>query len=138
MTSPTAKQIEVLKTVAAWADRFTCIRNVFVFGSFARGVQTPDDIDIAIDYTEDVHKRAAPKCYSDVNACSMDLEQALRKFVPVHIGWTGLAVFNQGYDEKAWAAIHAGKVVLRCGKAQMIWTEPKPQPARRAQSAGKL
>ena len=53
MTSPTAKQIEVLKTVAEWADRFTCIRNVFVFGSFVRGAQTPDDIDIAVDYTED-------------------------------------------------------------------------------------
>src|SRR5260221_876079 len=32
-------------------------------------------------------------------------------------------------EEKAWAAIRAGKVVHCCGKAQMIWTEPKPQPS---------
>lgn len=127
MNGPTAKQIEVLKIVAAWAVRFPCIRKAYVFGSFARGDQTPHDIDIAIEYTEDVAKRTALKCYSDVNAHSGDLEQSLSKMVSAHVGWTGLAVLRNGYDQEAWAAIHAGTVVGSCGKAQMISTRPKPR-----------
>jgi predicted nucleotidyltransferase len=127
MTGPTAKQIEVLKIVAAWADKFPCIRTVFVFGSFARGVQSPHDIDIAVDYIEDVAKRMALKCYSDVNACSTDLEQSLSRIISVRVAWTGLTVLRDGYDEKAWTAIHAGRLIQCCGKAEMIWTEPKPQ-----------
>jgi predicted nucleotidyltransferase len=127
MTGPTAKQIEVLNIVAEWADRFPCIRTVYVFGSFVRCVQTPHDIDIAVDYSEDVAKRIALKCYTDVNLSSTDLEQSLGKVVSVGVGWTGLAVLRDGYDQKAWMAIRAGKVVHCCGKAQMIWTDPKPQ-----------
>jgi predicted nucleotidyltransferase len=122
---PTAKQISVLKIVADWADRFICIRNIFVFGSFARGEQSPDDIDIAVEYTEDVFKRAAVQCYTDVNACSMDLERALSKVVPVPVGWTGLLALTDGYDGTAWAAIHEGRLIHRCRKAQMIWTKPR-------------
>jgi predicted nucleotidyltransferase len=124
MNGPTAKQIEVLKIVAAWADRFPCIRNVFVFGSFIRGVQMPQDIDIAIDYTDDVAERIATQCYIEVNTCSMDLERSLSSIVSVRVGWTGLAVLSEGYDQKAWDAIHAGKTVHCHGKAQMIWTAP--------------
>jgi predicted nucleotidyltransferase len=128
MNGPTAKQIEVLKIVAEWADRFPCIRNIYVFGSFARGLELPHDLDIAVDYSEDVAKRTALKCYSDVNTSSTDLEQSLSRIVSVGVGWTGLAVLADGYDQKAWMAIHAGKVVYCCGKAQMIWTEPRSQP----------
>jgi predicted nucleotidyltransferase len=127
MDGPTDRQIEVLKTVAAWAVRFPCIRTVYVFGSFARGDQMPHDIDIAVDYIEDVAKHTALKCYSDVNLCSTGLERSLNKIVSAQVGWTGLAVLRDGYDQKAWAAIHAGTLVAFYGKAQMIWTEPKPQ-----------
>lgn len=128
MTDLTVQQIEVLKTVALWANRFSCIRRVYIFGSFARGAPDPRDIDIAIDYTEDVIKQTALDCYTDVNAQSADLEQSLRGIVSVHVGWTGLSVLRDGYDQKAWASIHAGNLVHCCGKAQMIWTEPKPKP----------
>jgi len=126
MNSPSAKQLEVLNLVAAWADRFPCIRRIYIFGSFARGISTPNDIDIAVDYTDNV--RTELQCYSDVNARSIDLEQSVRGIVPVRVGWTGLAALRDGYDQTAWISIHAGRVVHCCGKAQMIWTEPKPQP----------
>jgi predicted nucleotidyltransferase len=123
MNGPTAKQIEVLKIVAEWANRFPCIRNIYVFGSLARGVEMPNDVDIAVAYIEDVTKTAL-RCYTDVNKCSGDLEQSLSGIVSVRVGWTGL-VLADGYDQKAWTTIHAGKVVYCCGKAQMIWTEPR-------------
>jgi predicted nucleotidyltransferase len=126
ITHLTAKQIEVLKIAAAWADEFPCIRTVYIFGSFVRGVLTPHDIDIAVDYIEDVVKRTALQCYSDVNSHSADLEQSLSRVLSVHVGWTGLSVLRDGYDHKAWAAIHAGKVVHCDRKAKLIWTEPKP------------
>ncbi len=126
MYEPTAKQTEVLKIVAAWADRFPCIRKIYVFGSFARGAEMADDIDVAVDYIEDVAKRVALQCYSDVNQGSTDLEQSLSRVVSNRVGWTGLAVLRDGYDHKAWTAIHAGRVLYCCGKAQMIWTDPKP------------
>ena len=129
MNGITAKQREVLKTLAAWADQFPCIRGVYVFGSFARGVEMPDDIDIAIDYSE-LGNRVAVACYSAVNASSEDLEHSLSKIVPVHVAWTGLAVLSEGYDQTAWAAIQSGRVVQCCGKAQMIWTDPKPSQPR--------
>jgi predicted nucleotidyltransferase len=123
--SPTAKQLEVLRIAADWADQFACVRSIFIFGSFARGAESPDDIDIAVEYTEDVFDRAAIQCYTDANARSMELEEALGKVLPVHVGWTGLAALKDGYDETAWAAIRKGKPIHRCRKAQMIWTEPK-------------
>jgi len=115
MHSPTVKQIEVLKTVAEWADRFPCIRKIYVFGSFARGVEMPDDVDIAVDYIEDVTKTAL-RCYTDVNVCSGDLEQSLSGIVSVRVGWTGL-VLADGYDQKAWMGDSCGKggLLLREG-----------------------
>ena len=122
MSEPTARQIEVLKIVAEWAQRFSCIQTVYVFGSFARGVQKPSDIDIAVGYVEDVAKRPMLECYSNVNACSAELEQSLSKVVSAPVGWTGL-VIAQGYDQTAWAAIRAGRMLRCCGKAQLIWTD---------------
>ncbi len=127
MNVPTAKQTEVLQIAAAWANKFPCVRNLYIFGSFARGAPAPSDIDIAIDYVDDVRKRLAAQCYTDVNRASMELEQSLYRILLVPIGWTGLAVFSEGYDEKAWAAIREGRLVQSCGKAQMIWTKPKPK-----------
>jgi hypothetical protein len=69
----------------------------------------------------------ALKCYSDVNACSTDLEQSSSRIISVRVAWTGLTVLRDGYDEKAWTAIHAGRLIQCCRKAEMIWTEPKPQ-----------
>jgi predicted nucleotidyltransferase len=127
MNEPTAKQIEVLKIAAAWANKFPCVRTLYFFGSWARGAPAPSDIDIAIEYVDDVRKRLALRCYTDVNVSSAELELSLRTILPVRVGWTGLAVLSEGYDEKAWAAIRAGRLVHSCGKAQIIWTEPKAQ-----------
>lgn len=128
MNEPTAKQIEVLQTAAAWANKFRCVRTLYIFGSFARGAPAPNDIDIAIDYVDEVRKRLAARCYTDVNKASMELEQSLHTILSIPIGWTGLAVLSEGYDEKAWAAIREGSLVQSCGKAQMIWTEPRSKP----------
>ena len=119
------QQIQVLKTVAEWGDRFTCIRKIHVFGSFARGEQF-SDIDIAVQYTS---KDPPLECYTAVNTCSGELEEALSKVVPASIGWTNIAVKHphQGYDHKAWDAINSGKVIQCCKKAQLVWTKPKPK-----------
>jgi predicted nucleotidyltransferase len=132
MNGPTAKQIEVLKIVAEWANRFPCIRNIYVFGSFARGVEIPHDIDIAVDYSEDVTKRTALKCYTDVNAASTDLEQSLSRTVQVRVGWTGLSVLRDGYDKKAWAAIRSGEVRHCCGKVGVFAEFEHEKPTMRA------
>jgi predicted nucleotidyltransferase len=124
----TNTQIEVLQAVAEWANRFPCIRVVYVFGSFARGHHAPNDLDIAVEFTEDVVRRTAVECYTDVNLGSTDLERALAKILSVSVGWTGLTVLRDGYDHRAWAAIRAGRLLQCSGKARMIWTEPTPQP----------
>jgi predicted nucleotidyltransferase len=126
LLNPTAQQIEVLKIVADWADRFPCIRHIYIFGSYVRGAQIPDDIDIAVAYTEEVSKRTALQCYTDVNFHSTDLEQSLGRIVTPRVAWTGLRLLLDGYDHTAWGAIHAGTVVHCHRKAKMIWTEPKP------------
>jgi len=66
MNNPATQQIQVLKTVAEWADQFTCIRKIHVFGSFARGEEF-SDIDIAVDYIDDVRELKAVQCYTEVN-----------------------------------------------------------------------
>lgn len=125
MDKLTTQQIRVLKTIAEWADRFTCIRKIHVFGSFARGEQF-SDIDIAVEYTS---KDPPLECYTAVNTCSGELEEALSEVVPASIGWTNIAVKHphQGYDLKAWDAINSGKVIQCCQKAQLVWTKPKPK-----------
>src|SRR5215813_1072701 len=69
MNNPANQQIQVLKTVAKWADRFTCIRKIPVFGSFAR-CEAFSDVDIAVEYTT---KDPSPECYTAVNTCSGEL-----------------------------------------------------------------
>ena len=129
MYESTGRQIEVLTIADAWANKFPCVRTLYIFGSFARGDPAPSDIDIAIEYVDEVHKRQALQCYTDVNASSEELEQSLHTILRVRVGWTGLGVLREGYDETAWAAIRAGAVVHSCGKAQMIWTKPKAENA---------
>ena len=51
MNNPATQQIQVLKTVAEWADQFTCIRKIHVFGSFARGEEFSDMISPLITST---------------------------------------------------------------------------------------
>ena len=69
MNNPANQQIQVLKTVAKWADRFTCIRKIHVFGSFAR-CEAFSDVDITVEYTT---KDPSPECYTAVNTCSGEL-----------------------------------------------------------------
>ena len=121
MNDPATQQIEVLKTVAQWADRFTCTRRIHVFGSFAR-CEAFSDIDIAVEYTT---KDPSPDCYTAVNTCSGELEEALRRIAPARIGWTGLAVMSQGYDHKAWDAINSGRVIQCCERASNVSSVPK-------------
>jgi predicted nucleotidyltransferase len=127
MNNLATQQIQVLKTVAEWADRFTCIRKIHIFGSFARGEKF-GDIDIAVDYIDDVRELKAVQCYTDVNTSSADLEETLSKVVSVQVGWTGLNVLRtKKYDATAWEAIKSGKVIQCCGKAQLVWTKPKSE-----------
>jgi len=93
MNNPATQQIQVLKTVAEWADQFTCIRKIHVFGSFARGEEF-SDIDIAVDYIDDVRELKAVQCYTEVNKSSTDLEKTLSKMVSVQVGWTGLDILR--------------------------------------------
>ena len=121
------QQIQVLKIVAEWAARFTCIRKIHIFGSFVRGEKF-SDIDIAVDYIDDVRELKAIQCYTEVNTSSADLEKTLRMVVAVQVGWTGLDVLRtKKYDNTAWEAIKSGRVIQSCGKAQLVWTEPKPK-----------
>jgi predicted nucleotidyltransferase len=121
-------QVKILRIVAEWADLFPCIDAVYVFGSVARGEETPHDIDIAIEYSDEVRANvtAAIECYTNVNARSPELEQSLARVISVSVGWTGLASLREGYDEVAWKSIRAGWETGCCMKAKLIWTEPKP------------
>src|SRR5262249_7625776 len=87
------QQIQVLKIVAEWADRFTCIRKIHIFGSFVRG-EAFSDIDIAVEYAT---KDPPLECYTAVNRSSPDLERTLSRIVPAPIGWTNIAVKALGY-----------------------------------------
>src|SRR5262249_44229472 len=98
------QQIQVLKTVAEWADRFTCIRKIHVFGNLER-VKKFSNLDIAFNSIADVGELNAIKGYTEVNPSSADLEKALRKIVSVKVGWTGLEVLRtKKYDHTAWEA----------------------------------
>ena len=117
------QQIQVLKTVAEWADRFTCIRKIHIFGSFVRG-EAFSDIDIAVEYAT---KDPPLECYTAVNRSSPDpranFEQnsSSSNRLDQHRGQA------LGYDQKAWEAIRSGRVIQSRGKAQLVWTEPKPK-----------
>jgi predicted nucleotidyltransferase len=123
----TSNQAEVLRIVAEWAARFPCISAIYVFGSFARDDKSPSDLDIAVAYTEEALNALLHECYTNVNLSSPDLETSLKQVISAPVGWTGLASLREGYDQVTWDAIHAGREVGSCGKARMIWTEPKPQ-----------
>ena len=44
-------QARVLEHVAAFAERYSCVSAIFVFGSVARGeTETAHDIDLAVEY----------------------------------------------------------------------------------------
>src|SRR5262249_46455161 len=105
MNNPANQQIQVLKTVAKWADRFTCIRKIHVFGSFAR-CEAFSDVDIAVEYTT---KDPSPECYTAVNTCSGEL-----------------ALLWQIYSCRCSLQIHFRQCGHRCGgrrakTSRMVW-----------------
>jgi predicted nucleotidyltransferase len=124
----TSDQAEVLRIVAEWAARFPCISAIYVFGSFARNDRSPSDLDIAVAYTEEELNALVHEGYTNVNLSSPDLEASLKQVISAPVAWTGIKVLGEDYDHVAWDAIHSGREVGSCGKAKMIWTEPKPKP----------
>jgi Polymerase beta, Nucleotidyltransferase len=119
----TPKQRDILNEVAAWADRFPCIKLMHVFGSGARGDdRESSDLDIAFEYVPDPDS----DCYTNVNGqwgiFAADLK---RKFAHQPKG-TGLSPYNEPYDHVAWQSIREGREIGHVRKAVLTWTAPKP------------
>lgn len=123
MGNLTETHFEVVKIISTWADQFPCIHKVYVFGSFARGDEAPSDIDVAVEYIDDISN--CIHCYRDVSTGSVILERSLRRMVSAPVGWTGLAALRDEYDQIVWTAIHSGKMLYSWGKAEMILTSSK-------------
>ena len=48
------KQKVALQIIAAWADRFACVKTAVIFGSVARGDEKPgSDLDLDLQYVDD-------------------------------------------------------------------------------------
>jgi hypothetical protein len=125
-------QLQVMNILDEWADKFACLSTVYVFGSFARGAENPNDIDVAVEYTDEVRERRDLNCYTKVNIGSADVEESVRAITPVPLGWTGLNVLLAGYDKKAWEAIRSGDELHRHGKVRMVRTEPYDKSSERS------
>jgi predicted nucleotidyltransferase len=52
------KQKVALQIIAAWADRFACVKTAVIFGSVARGDEKPgSDLDLDLQYVDDLTGR---------------------------------------------------------------------------------
>jgi predicted nucleotidyltransferase len=66
----TLEQDKILKVISAWADKYPCIKAMYVFGSVARNEATAtSDLDIAFEYVSEVRSYDcnAVGCYTTVN-----------------------------------------------------------------------
>jgi predicted nucleotidyltransferase len=124
----TPKQTAILTEIGDWAEGYSCLAKVHVFGSIARADDTAkSDLDIAFEYVPDIGEgHANTACYTRVNADWESLAEALGREFGHQPRCTGLS-FADPYDVEAWRAIRSGHEVGRCAKAVMTWTAPKPK-----------
>jgi predicted nucleotidyltransferase len=121
-----AVRTRVLEMISAWAERYVCIERVYIFGSFARGDPYPNDIDVAVWFTEATINRNEVMDYTAAQASSEDLADSILGMSLPKISWTGMTPFTECYDFQAWRYIRAGREVRRLGNAALIYTDPKP------------
>src|SRR5262245_38039439 len=125
------KQRAILHEIATWAENYSCISKMHVFGSIARDeATTASDLDIAFEYVSGIReKHTTVECYSNVNKDWEEFAERLQEMFGHQPRATGLAPLSMPYDVKAWCAIREGREIGRSGKAVMTWTARKPKEA---------
>jgi predicted nucleotidyltransferase len=125
----TLEQDKILKVISAWADKYPCIKAMYVFGSVARNEATAtSDLDIAFEYVSEVrsYESNAVGCYTTVNDQWEQLVEELKQICRYQPSQTGLSPFSDSYDHKAWSYIRNGREIGRYGKVILTWTARKP------------
>jgi predicted nucleotidyltransferase len=117
------KQKVALQIIAAWADRFACVKSAVIFGSVARGDEKPSsDLDLDLQYVDDLTARMAVSYTKAHRSFAKLREQILRA--------TGhrLKLCNyrtSRYDHVARDAIKRGTEVAALKKVRIVATKPK-------------
>jgi predicted nucleotidyltransferase len=117
------KQDVALTLIAQWADGFECIRSAVIFGSVARGEETPtSDLDVDLEFVAPLTERLAAS-YRDACRSFDDLHRAALHATghPLDLSNT---VLDQ-LDDVARRAIECGTEIGKLRKARIVATAPK-------------
>jgi hypothetical protein len=118
----TELQKRVLAVLSAEADKRVFIKEMYIFGSVARGEEPPDDIRIAFEYDDDWVRSAGP-----FDTRTDEWEAGLRDWAESLRPKLGFPVFLHDMRDRSDAAvehiIENRKSPLEVlGKAMLVWT----------------
>ena len=94
--------------VSAWAKDIPYSMAVFLFGSCLKGKLNPNDVDIAIVFTESISKSEID-CIAVEDAPIWEKALAEKTGLPIH-----LQIYNPGYPEGLGQYLKEGSTVLLC------------------------
>jgi predicted nucleotidyltransferase len=117
------KQKVALQIIAAWADRFACVKTAVIFGSVARGDEKPgSDLDLDLQYVDDLTGRMvvsytkAHRSFDKLRErilCATGHRLKLCNYMPSR------------YDHVVRDAIKHGIEVATLRKVRIVATKPK-------------
>ena len=125
-------QERILQNLADFADRFECIRALYLFGGVARGeTEAADDIDIYVDFAEGFENSAAlSRSYEQFQAQCAEWAEQQRSLIDRKVSFHHPSL--RAPKDEAWDVIqqHALNAPHCIRKAIMVATPPRPPRPR--------
>ena len=117
------KQKVALQIIAAWADRFACVKTAVIFGSVARGDENPiSDLDLDLQYVDNLTGRMAVS-YTKAHRSFAKLGERILCATGHRLK---LSNYRAGrYDHVVRDAIKHGIEVATLRKVRIVATKPK-------------
>jgi predicted nucleotidyltransferase len=120
----------LLEAVSEWADRYPCIKEAYIFGSFVRDdVHDGSDIDIGLELDDLPGHAEMMVSYNDMQAAYADWAVALGERFGRRVEISGQNAGAKKENDPAWDAIQEAlkaPPLARLGKALVLVTRRKP------------
>ena len=121
-----AKQKNAIRIVADWAARFPCLTGASIYGSVARGNETPtSDLDIDLEYASDLTAPGMAVSYTEAQASFEDLCNELFREIGHRLRLSNYD--KRRHDHRAREWIKCGTEIGSNRKVRMVRTAPKPK-----------
>lgn len=117
-------QESLMHAVNEFAQRYRCVRRIFIFGSVAKGeTEKANDIDISIDYHSDENIVAIDMAIFQADVFDWK-DEVLPPLFNRPVGLTH-PYWNDRLDpDEVWHTVRNAPVIATVGKAVMVLTPP--------------